>query len=104
MDKRVLKLSIREVLYSIMIDLHLDTENFNTFKFFHETEFDGLSFRQAKKKVINDLFTNKEHLDIYLKDRNYELYLAIKSEQQDENYIISLIQVIQIIKTLLFKM
>ena len=73
MKTNILKLANRSVLYCIYEDFGLDAKNFEMFKNRYEDDFKGFSFKDAKKQVIKDVFTNKMRLNLYLEDNKYDL-------------------------------
>ena len=98
MKTSILKTAKRNVFHDIMIDFGLDAKDFEMLKYRHEDEFYGLSFRQAKKLIINDIFTNKKELEKYLKDYEFDYNNEIQQPFLGEAYLKETRELMEFIK------
>ena len=103
MNVRILKLANRNVMRDIFIDFGLDAKDFQTLKYRHEDEFNGLTFRQSKKLIINDVFTNKKEVENYLKDNEFDFKNELKMVQPclGEAYLKEMRELIEFLKNFL---
>lgn len=99
MKTNILRMAPRNVLQSISQDFGVNVKDFETLKYFHEEEFEGLSFRQAKKTIIVDVFTDKKQVEKYLEDNIKDCNES--GEYLGEDFVKEIIQTIQFLKSYL---
>lgn len=101
MNTKILRLTSRNVLKDIIIDFGVDSENFDTLKCRHEDEFEGLSFRQAKKLIITDVFSDKKQVEKYLKNNisDYNVELNSAEPYLGETFLKETLQLIEFLKS-----
>lgn len=99
MNVSILKTAKRNVFHDIMIDFGLDAKDFEMLKDRHEDEFYGLSFRQAKKLIINDIFTNKKEVENYLKNNEFDYKNELRQPCLGTIYLKETRELIEFLKT-----
>ncbi len=104
MNTNILKTAKRNVFHDIMIDFGLDSKDFEMLKDRHEDEFYGLSFRQAKKLIINDIFTNKKEVEKYLKNIEFDYNNEIKQPCLGKAYLKEARELMEFIKAFINNM
>ena len=101
MNTSILKKAKRNVFRSIISDFGLDAKNFEMLKNRYEDEFYGLSFRQAKKLIINDIFTNKKEVENYLKYNEFDYENELRKPLLGTIYLKETLEIIEFLKTLI---
>lgn len=87
MNTIILKLANRNVFSDIKIDLGIDAKDFEMLKDRHECEYKGLTFRQAKKLIIRNIFSNKKNLETYLRNNSFDYECELKENYLGETFL-----------------